>query len=213
MTFMGWLQILVYALAVLVLAKPLGMFMYRVFEGERKPFARVFAPLEHGLYRLCGVDPRREQTWVEYTIALLIFSAFGVLVTYAIQRLQARPAVQPAVAGRGGPRSVVQHRRELHHEHELAVVRRRDDAELPDARWRGSPGTTSCPRQRASASRWRWRAGSPGTFRADGPKTLGNFWVDLIRAVVYVLMPLSVVTALALVAGGRDPEPLALPRR
>ena len=60
MTGIGWLQILVYALAVFALTKPLGAYMYRVFEGERKPLPRFFGPIERGLYRACGVDARRE---------------------------------------------------------------------------------------------------------------------------------------------------------
>src|SRR5262245_968480 len=89
MTLVGWLQIAVYALAITLLAKPIGGYMYRVFEGDRQPLARFFGPIERALYRLSGVDPRAEQSWVQYSIALLVFSAFGVLVTYALLRLQA----------------------------------------------------------------------------------------------------------------------------
>ena len=106
MTLVGWLQILVFALAVTALTKPLGLYMYRVFEGESRPLERFFGPVERGLYRLCGVDPRAEQTWSQYASALLVFSAFGVLVTYAMLRLQdvlpwnpqAFPAVGPELA-------------------------------------------------------------------------------------------------------------------
>ena len=76
MTFVGWLQIVVYALVIFALTKPLGIYMFRVFEGERRPLERVFGPLERGLYAACGVDPRREQTWLQYTFALLAFSTF-----------------------------------------------------------------------------------------------------------------------------------------
>src|SRR6185436_3763137 len=88
MTVNGWLQILIYCLAILAVTKPLGVYMYRVFEGERQPLPRLFGPIERFLYRACGVDPTREQDWKAYTLALLLFSAFGVLVTYALQRLQ-----------------------------------------------------------------------------------------------------------------------------
>src|SRR5262245_39620845 len=88
MTAIGWLQILVFALVVALLAKPLGVYLFRVFEGERQPLPRVFGPLERALNRACGVVPR-EQAWGEYAIALLVFSAFGMLVTYALLRLQA----------------------------------------------------------------------------------------------------------------------------
>ena len=84
----GWLQILIYSLVILMVTKPLGIYMFRVFEGDRQPLPRLFGPIERGLYRLCGVNPREQQTWTEYTLALLLFSAITLLVTYAIERLQ-----------------------------------------------------------------------------------------------------------------------------
>src|SRR5689334_6035216 len=102
MTLVGWIQILVFALLTFALTKPLGIYLYRVFEGDKQPLPRFFGPIERVSYRLIGVDPRREQTWVEYTIALLLFSLFGLLVTYALQRLQAslplNPQALPGVA-------------------------------------------------------------------------------------------------------------------
>ena len=88
MTINGWVQIGVFLLVIIAVTKPLGVYMYRVFEGEQKPLPRLLGPVERLLFKLCGVDPRKEQTWVEYTIALLVFSAIGVVVTYLIQRLQ-----------------------------------------------------------------------------------------------------------------------------
>src|SRR6516225_5192211 len=87
MTFVGWLQILIYAALITALAKPLGIFLYRVYEGEL-PLARVFGPLERLTYRIYGVDPRREQTWSEYALAMLAFSLVSLLVSYALLRLQ-----------------------------------------------------------------------------------------------------------------------------
>src|SRR5262245_23178259 len=88
MTANGWLQIIVYSVLILAVTKPLGVYQYRVFEGDRQPLPRFFGPIERFLYMLCGVDPDREQDWKQYTLALLVFSVFGVLVTYALQRLQ-----------------------------------------------------------------------------------------------------------------------------
>jgi K+-transporting ATPase ATPase A chain len=88
MTASGWIQIGLFALAILAITKPLGLYMYRVFEGERQPLPRLFGPLERFLYRLCGVDPLKEQGWKGYTAAMLLFSLFGLLATYAIERLQ-----------------------------------------------------------------------------------------------------------------------------
>src|SRR5690242_3677348 len=88
MTASGWMQIALYAVVIFALTKPLGLYMYRVFERDRRPLPRVLGPLERVLYRLCGVDPKREQGWKGYAAAMLLFSLFGMLVTYAIQRLQ-----------------------------------------------------------------------------------------------------------------------------
>src|SRR5512135_2453462 len=88
MTTNGWLQIGLYSLAVLALTKPVGLWLFRVYEGERAPLSRLLGPLERVLYRLSGVDPRKEQDWKGYTVAMLLFSAFGLLGTYLIERLQ-----------------------------------------------------------------------------------------------------------------------------
>src|SRR5947208_15413267 len=88
MTTIGWLQIVVFFAAVVAVTKPLGIFMFRVFEGEKRPFPRTLGRLERLLYRASGVDPHQEQTWVQYTFALLAFTAFGLVVTYLIQRTQ-----------------------------------------------------------------------------------------------------------------------------
>jgi K+-transporting ATPase ATPase A chain len=84
----GWIQIGLYALVVLALTRPLGLYLFRVCEGERQPLQRLFGPVERSLYRLCGVGPSKEHDWKGYSAALLLFSLFGLLVTYAIQRLQ-----------------------------------------------------------------------------------------------------------------------------
>src|SRR5450432_4167104 len=95
MTFVGWLQILVFFGLIVAVTKPIGAYMFRVFEGGEAPLGRALGRIENGLYRLFGVDPHREQDWKEYAFALLAFSAFGVLVTYAIQRLQGHLPANP----------------------------------------------------------------------------------------------------------------------
>src|SRR6187551_466605 len=101
MTINGWLQIALYCVVVTLLVKPLGLYMTRVFSGERTPLSPVLGPLERGLYRLCGVDERTEQGWVVYAVAMLLFSLAGFLLLYALMRLQAllpfNPAGQSAV--------------------------------------------------------------------------------------------------------------------
>src|SRR6476620_7460653 len=88
MTVNGWIQILVYAIVICAVTKPLGAYMFRVFDGERQPLPRFFASIERLLYRLCGVDPKEQQDWKQYTLAMLVFSAITLLVTYGIERLQ-----------------------------------------------------------------------------------------------------------------------------
>jgi potassium-transporting ATPase potassium-binding subunit len=88
MTLNGWVQILLFAALIVALTKPLGLYLFRVFEGEQPPLPRIFGPLERLLYKLGGVAPTREQTWVEYALSLLVFSLLGVLVTFLLLRLQ-----------------------------------------------------------------------------------------------------------------------------
>jgi potassium-transporting ATPase potassium-binding subunit len=201
MTFIGWTQILVYALVVLALTKPLGAYMYRVFEGDRQPLPRFFAPMERAILGLCGVDHRVEQTWGQYSIALLVFSAAGVLVSYAILRLQASLPLNPAGLPALGP--------------DLAFNTAASFTTNTNWQSYGGESTMSYLSQMAALAWHNFVSAAAGfgvafalargltrSVPADGAKTLGSFWVDLVRATLYVLLPLSVVTALALVAGG-----------
>src|SRR5262245_15778315 len=88
MTANGWAQILLFALIVFALVKPLGIYMFRIFEGDRQPLPRFFGPIERWIYKLCGVDPKEQQDWKQYSLAMLLFSAVTMLVTYGIERLQ-----------------------------------------------------------------------------------------------------------------------------
>src|SRR4051794_32179572 len=102
MTVIGWIQIILYCIIIVALAKPLGGYMTRVFNGERTFLSPVLRPIEAGLYRLGGVDEKREQHWLTYTVAMLLFHVLGVVIIYALMRLQAvlpfNPAEQSAVA-------------------------------------------------------------------------------------------------------------------
>ena len=88
MTINGWLQIVFFLLVILVITKPLGLYLHRVFEGEKQPFRRTLGVLERFLLRLTGLRRPAAQDWKQYTASLLLFSVLGLLVTYAIQRLQ-----------------------------------------------------------------------------------------------------------------------------
>src|SRR5690242_16901900 len=88
MTWNGWLQILLYFAVILLLTKPLGIFMAKVFSGERTWLDPVLRPVEKLLYKLTGVDEKREMRWKEYSIAMLLFSGVSMLVLYLIERVQ-----------------------------------------------------------------------------------------------------------------------------
>ena len=197
----GWLQILLYSAVILALTKPLGVYMFRVFEGDRQPLPRVFGPLERACYRLCGVDERREQTWQEYTLALLVFSALGVLVTYAIERLQSvlplNPQGFPAVPA------------------DLAF--NTAASFTTNTNWQAYSGesTMSYLTQMAGLAWHNFTSAAAGMaiavalargltrhLRPEDPRTIGNFWVDLIRSIVYVLLPICIPVGLLLVALG-----------
>src|SRR5215468_4197221 len=102
MTVIGWMQIILYCVIIVALVKPLGGFMTRVFNGERTFLSPVLRPVEVAIYRIGGVDERREQHWLTYTVAMLLFHVGGVLIIYGLMRLQAylpfNPAGQSAVA-------------------------------------------------------------------------------------------------------------------
>src|SRR6266545_4863428 len=201
MTFNGWLQIGLYALVVLAITKPLGLYMYRVFEGERQPLPRVLGAFERLLYRLCGVDPRKEQGWKGYAASMLVFSALGVLVTYALERLQHLLLLNPQKLGAVAP--------------DLAF--NTAASFTTNTNWQAYTGesTMSYLTQMAGLAWHNFLSAAVGIgialalargityrLRPGAPKTIGNFWCDLIRSIVYVLLPISILVALVLVSQG-----------
>jgi K+-transporting ATPase ATPase A chain len=203
MTINGWLQIAVYGLIMLALTKPLGVYLYRVFESPSRPLPRVFGPLERWSLRLCGVEAEREQTWTGYALALLVFSLVGLLVTYAILRLQHLLPFNPQGLGPVAP--------DLAFNTAVSFT--------TNTNWQAYSGETTMSylSQMAALAWHNFISAAAGmavalalarglTRRAPGggeaPRTLGNFWADLLRGIVYVLLPLSLVGALALVTQG-----------
>jgi K+-transporting ATPase ATPase A chain len=201
MTAIGWLQIIAFALVVLAITRPLGSYLYRVFEGETQPLPRLFGPVERLLHRLCGVDPKKEQTWVQYTLSLLVFSAIGVLVTYGIERLQLRLPFNPQKFAGVEP----------------ALAFNTASSFVTNTNWQAYTGesTMSYLTQMAGLAWHNFTSAAAGIGVAlalargltrrpgpDGAKTLGNFWVDVNRAILYVLLPISIVVALFLVSQG-----------
>ncbi|HEV3030974.1 MAG TPA: potassium-transporting ATPase subunit KdpA, partial [Polyangia bacterium] len=195
MTTIGWLQIIVFFVAIIAVTRPLGVYMFRVFEGDRQPLARVLGGFERVLYRLSGVDPKQEQTWLAYTFALLVFSTVGVIVTYAFQRLQHLLPLNPQHFGAVEPGSAFNTATSF----------------ATNTDWQGYSGesTMSYLTQMAGLAWHNFTSAAAGICVAlalgrgftrrpgpDGSKTLGNFWVDLIRGIVYVFLPLSILFGL-----------------
>jgi K+-transporting ATPase ATPase A chain len=196
----GWLQILVFFGAVLAVTAPLGAFMHRVLEGESHVLRRPLGWLERLVYRLGGVSGR-EQSWPAYAGALLAFSAVTLLVTYAIQRLQHRLPFNPQGLGPVEALSAFNTAASF----------------TSNTNWQGYAGETTMSDlgQMAGLAWHNFISAAAGiavaialarglTRRGDGkgPGTIGNFWVDLTRATVYVLLPISFVFALVFVSQG-----------
>ncbi len=126
------IQIGLFSVVVTITSVPLGLYMARVFAGERTFLDPVLRPVERLIYRLCGVQPGTEQTWVEYTVAMLLFSVVGMVVLYALQRLQGLLPLNPARLRRRRTGFGIQHRSELYDQYQLAGLHGRIDHELPD---------------------------------------------------------------------------------
>jgi potassium-transporting ATPase potassium-binding subunit len=201
MTSIGWIQILLYAIIIFAVTKPIGIYMFRIFEGDRQPLPRFFGPIERLIYRLCGVDPKEQQDWKQYSLAMLLFSAITLLVTYSIERLQ---HVLPLNPQNLGPVAA-----------DLAFGTASSFTTNTNWQAYGGESTMSYLTQMAGLAWHNFISVGVGigvmmalarglTYRLQpsAPKTIGNFWVDLNRSVVYLLIPFSTVMALVLVWQG-----------
>jgi K+-transporting ATPase ATPase A chain len=201
MTTVGWIQILVFFAAIVAVTKPLGIYMHRVFEEGRPPFPRVLGRCERWLYKLSGVDPAHEQTWWQYTFSLLVFSVVGILVTYLIQRVQHHLPLNPQHFGAVEPTSAFNTATSF----------------STNTNWQGYSGesTMSYLTQMAGLAWHNFTSAAAGICVAlalgrgftrrpglNGPKTLGNFYVDLIRGIFYIFLPLSILFTIVLVWQG-----------
>jgi potassium-transporting ATPase potassium-binding subunit len=197
MTFNGWLQIAIYAVLVILIAKPFGGYMTRVFNGERTPLRLVLHPIEVGIYKLCGVREDEEQHWISYAVAMLAFSFAGFVIMYAIQRLQNVLPFNPA--GQDGLTPDLAFN--------TAV------SFLTNTNWQSYvPETTmSYLTQMWALTVHNFVSAATGIvlavvlirgFARRSARTLGNFWVDLTRCVLYILLPISIVVGLVFIALG-----------
>jgi potassium-transporting ATPase potassium-binding subunit len=197
MTLNGWLQILLFFAIILVLTKPLGIYMARVFERQKTFADPILNPLERLLYRLTGVDETHEMKWTEYSVAMLLFSAVTMLLTYGIQRMQAVLPWNPQKLAAVAP--------------DLAF--NTTASFTANTNWQSySPETTMSYFTEmaglATHNFWSAAVGMAlaialirGIARRES-KTLGNFWVDLTRATTRILLPICIVAGLVLVSQG-----------
>jgi K+-transporting ATPase ATPase A chain len=197
MTLNGWLQIVLFMATVLLLAKPMGSYMARVFEGRKTFLDPVLLPCERLLYKLTGVQPEQEMRWTEYAAAMLIFSVATLLLTYVIERMQHFLPLNP------------QHLASV----EPALALNTAISFTTNTNWQAyTPETTMSYLTQmlglATHNFWSAAVGMAmavafirGIARRE-MKTLGNFWVDVTRGTLWILLPISFVFALVLVSQG-----------
>jgi len=197
MTANGVLQLVFYLVVLLVLAKPLGAYMARVYEGRPIVLGRALGWLERLIYRMSGVSPKAEMGWKTYALTMLIFNLAGLLAVYALQRLQGVLPLNPAGLGAVSPDSSFN----------TAV------SFATNTNWQGYGGETTMSylTQMLALTVQNFVSAATGMavaaalirgFARRSAGTIGNFWVDLTRTTLYILLPLSFVFALVLVSQG-----------
>lgn len=191
------IEVLLFFVVLLALVKPLGAFMARVLEGKPVLLERLLGPLERGFYRLAGIDPREEMRWRVYALAMLAFQAVGILALYALQRLQYFLPVNPEQMV-GVP---------------SMVAFNAAASFVSNTNWQayGGETTMSYLTQMLGMTVQNFVSAATGIailaalargFTRCNDNGLGNFWVDLTRTTLYILLPLSVIWALLLISQG-----------
>jgi K+-transporting ATPase ATPase A chain len=193
----SWFQIIIYMVALIALVKPLGAYMARVYMGERTFLDPVLRPVEKLIYRLSGVNSDQEMNWKVYAFAMLLFNGLGLLIVYAFQRLQGFMPLNPQGFGAVSPDS----------SWNTAV------SFTTNTNWQGYGGETTMSYLTQMLAMTVQNFVSAATGMAiviamirgivrHVTDKIGNFWVDLTRSVLYILLPLSFVVALVLVSQG-----------
>ena len=197
MTITGWVQIALFSAIVILITRPFGGYMTRVFNGERSFLSPVLRPVERAVYWCCGVDEKEEQHWLTYAVAMLFFSIVGFLTLYALQRLQWYLPFNP--------------QRQTGVEQSLAF--NTSVSFITNTNWQSYVPETTMGYlvQMAGLTVHNFVSGATGIalalalirgFTRREAKSVGNFWVDLTRATLYVLLPISIVVALFFVWQG-----------
>ncbi|MCD0422171.1 potassium-transporting ATPase subunit KdpA [Rubrivivax sp. JA1024] len=193
MTLIGWTQIILFCAVVVALTPLLGAYLTRVFDGR----IALLRPVETGLYRLAGVDPRREQHWLSYTVAMLLFHVAGFALLYGLLRLQSLLPFNPAEQGAVAPDLALN-----------TVI-----SFLTNTNWQnyGGESALSYLTQMLGLTVQNFLSAATGMvlavalirgFARASAKTIGNFWVDVTRCTLYVLLPISIVFTIFLVWQG-----------
>jgi len=196
MTANGWLQIAIYLIVLLLLVKPLGLYMAGVFEGT-SAVTRWFGPAERALYRFCRIDAKASMNWKQYALSMLAFNALGALLVYLVQRLQAQLPLNPqqmsAVSADSAFNTAVSF--------------------VTNTNWQGYGGESSMSylTQMLALAVQNFKSAATGIavliamirgFQVKQTQEIGNFWVDLTRSILYVLLPLALMLALVLAGQG-----------
>jgi len=198
MTANGWFQIFLFLAIILAITKPLGVYMAKVFSREKTFFDPVARPLERLLYRVTGVDEDHEMRWTEYAFSMLLFSVVSMLVLYAMQRLQGYLPFNPQKFGAVNP---------------AHVAFNTAASFTTNTNWQAYSGenTMSYFTQMAGLAFHNFVSAATGIALAIAfirgiarrqMQTIGNFWVDLVRSCIWILLPVSIVGALLLVSQG-----------
>jgi K+-transporting ATPase ATPase A chain len=197
MTTNGWLQIALFGVVIIAITRPLGGYMTRVFAGERTVLSPVLRPVERIVYRLCGIDAAAEQHWTGYAAAVMLFSLAGFATLYALLRLQGLLPLNPQGMGAVPPDLAFN----------TAV------SFLTNTNWQAYGGETTMSYliQMAGLAVHNFVSAAAGIamamalirgFARREAKTVGNFWVDLTRCTLYILLPVSIVVGLFFVWQG-----------
>ncbi|HEX8555165.1 MAG TPA: potassium-transporting ATPase subunit KdpA [Sphingomonas sp.] len=197
MTIQGWILILAFVGVLLALTKPMGLWLHALYEGRRTPLHLVLGPVERGFYRLGGIDPAAEQGWRRYAVHMLLFNLTLLLLTYAVLRLQAvLPLNQPGLAGISPDGAF-----------NTAV----SFTTNTNWQWYSGEAAMSNLSQMLALTIHNFLSAATGIalafalFRGFARReagAIGNFWADVTRVTLYLLLPISVLYALVLVAGG-----------
>jgi K+-transporting ATPase ATPase A chain len=197
MTLTGYVRIILFLAVLALLIKPLGAYMARVFEGERTFLDRLLRPIERWVYRLCGINPQDDMSWGSYATAVLLFSIVGMLLLYLAQRIQAALPLNPAAQTAVDP----------------SLAFNTAASFTTNTNWQayGGESTMSYLTQMAGLTVKNFVSPAVGMavmvalirgLARRSAAAIGNFWVDTVRGILYVLMPLATVLALLLIVQG-----------